>query len=139
MYSRRNRSALIRIPVYLSGEKYANRRRIEYRGVDPSTNPYFAFAGILSAGLDGIKKKIEPGDPVDKDVYEMSASEKKATGISQLPTTLRDALDALESDELFKDVLGSHIYDAFVDYKTHEWNQYCLYVSPWEIMKYLDY
>ncbi|MBD3255237.1 MAG: type I glutamate--ammonia ligase [Candidatus Lokiarchaeota archaeon] len=139
MYSRRNRSALIRIPVYLSGEKYANRRRIEYRGVDPSTNPYFAFAGILSAGLDGIKKKIEPGDPVDKDVYEMSASEKKAAGISQLPTTLRDALDALESDELFKDVLGSHIYDAFVDYKTHEWNQYCLYVSPWEIMKYLDY
>lgn len=139
LYSRRNRSALIRIPMYLKGEKYKNRRRIEYRGVDPSTNPYFAFGAILQAGLDGIKKKIEPGDPVDKDVYEMSASEKKAAGIRQLPTTLRDALDALESDELFKDVLGSHIYDAFVDYKSAEWNQYCLYVTPWEIMKYLDY
>jgi len=139
LYSRRNRSALIRIPMYLKGEKYKNRRRIEYRGVDPSTNPYFAFAAILSAGLDGIKKKIDPGDPVDKDVYEMTASEKAQAGIKQLPTTLRDALDALESDELFKEVLGSHIYDGFVDYKSHEWNQYCLYVTPWEIMKYLDY
>jgi len=139
MYSRRNRSALIRIPMYLKGEKYKNRRRIEYRGVDPSTNPYFAFAAILSAGLDGIKKKIDPGDPVDKDVYEMSASEKADAGIKQLPTTLRDALEALESDNLFKEVLGSHLYDGFVDYKTHEWNQYCLYVTPWEIMKYLDY
>ncbi|TXT66314.1 MAG: Glutamine synthetase [Promethearchaeota archaeon] len=139
MYSRRNRSALIRIPMYLRGEKYRNRRRIEYRGVDPSTNPYFAFAAILSAGLDGIKKKIDPGDPVDKDVYEMTASEKADAGITQLPTTLRDALDALESDDLFKEVLGSHLYDGFVEYKSQEWNQYCLYVTPWEIMKYLDY
>ena len=59
--------------MYLKGEKYKNRKRIEYRGVDPSCNPYFAFAAILSCGLDGIKKKIDPGDPVDKDVYEMSA------------------------------------------------------------------
>ncbi|MFW9898741.1 MAG: type I glutamate--ammonia ligase, partial [Candidatus Thorarchaeota archaeon] len=100
MYSRRNRSALIRIPVYLKGEKYKNRRRIEYRGVDPSTNPYFAFAAIVTAGLEGIKKKIDPGDPVDKDVYEMTESEKKAAGIKQLPTTLREALDVLESDAI---------------------------------------
>ncbi|MFX1236674.1 MAG: type I glutamate--ammonia ligase [Promethearchaeota archaeon] len=139
LYSRRNRSALIRIPMYLKGEKYKNRRRIEYRGVDPSTNPYFAFAAILSAGLDGIKKKIDCGDPVDRDVYEMSAAEKKAAGIRLLPTTLHDALEALQSDELFKNVLGSHIYEGFVKYKSAEWNQYCLYVSPWEIMKYLDY
>jgi glutamine synthetase len=139
MYSRRNRSALIRIPVYLKGEKYAKRRRIEYRGVDPSTNPYFAFATILSAGLDGIKKKIDPGDPVDADVYEMSDEEKKAAGVKQLPTTLKDALDELASDSLFKDILGSHLYDAFLDYKSGEWNQFCLYVTPWEIMKYLDY
>jgi glutamine synthetase len=125
--------------MYLKGEKYKNRRRIEYRGVDPSTNPYFAFAAILCAGLDGIKKKIDPGDPVDQDVYEMTASEKKAAGIKQLPTTLREALDALESDDLFKICMGSHLYDAFVDYKTNEWNQFCLYVTPWEIMKYLDY
>ncbi len=139
MYSRRNRSALVRIPMYLKGEKYAKRKRIEYRGVDPSTNPYFAFASIVSAGLDGIKKKIDPGDPVDRDVYEMTSEEKKAYGVKQLPTTLIDALDALGSDPLFKEVLGSHIYDAFIEYKTQEWNQFCLYVTPWEIMKYLDY
>ncbi len=139
LYSRRNRSALIRIPMYLSGEKYKNRKRIEYRGADPSTNPYFAFAAIISAGIDGIKKKTDPGASIDKDVYEMSDAEKKAAGIKQLPTTLRDALDALKSDPLFEEVLGSHIYDAFIEYKSHEWNQYCLYVTPWEIMKYLDY
>ena len=139
MYSRRNRSALIRIPVYLKGEKYKNRRRLEYRGVDPSTNSYFAFAAILTAGLDGIKKKLDPGDPVDRDVYEMTESEKKSAGIKQLPTTLRDALDCLESDAISKEILGAHLYDAFIEYKTNEWNQYCLYVTPWEISKYLDY
>lgn len=139
LYSRRNRSALIRIPMYLKGEKFKNRKRIEYRGVDPTCNPYFAFASILRCGLDGIKKKIDPGDPVDRDVYEMSAAEKKSLGIKQLPTTLKDALDALASDDLFKDILGSHIYDAFLDFKSNEWNQFCLYVTPWEIMKYLDY
>ena len=139
LYSKRNRSALIRIPVYLKGPKYANRRRIEYRGVDPTANPYLAFACILSAGLDGIKKKTDPGASLDEDVYEMSASEKAAKGVEQLPTTLKDAIDELSTDEVLKEALGSHIYDAFIDYKTNEWNQYCLYVSPWEVMKYLDY
>ncbi len=139
MYSRRNRSALIRIPMYLKGEKYSNRKRIEYRGCDPSTNSYFAFAALLTAGLDGIKKKLDPGDPVDHDIYEMTSEEKKSYGVKQLPTTLKDALDALASDSLFKEILGSHLYDAFIDYKTNEWNQFCLYVTPWEIFKYLDY
>lgn len=139
LYSKRNRSALVRIPMYLQGEKYSKSRRVEYRGVDPSANPYLAFAAILSAGLDGIKKKIDPGNPIDHDVYEMSAEEKKASNIGQLPTTLKDALEVLQSDDLFKEVLGSHLYDKFIEYKTEDWNQYCLYVTPWEIMKYLDY
>jgi len=139
LYSRSNRSALIRIPMYLKGEKYASERRLEYRGVDPSCNPYLAFSAMLMAGLDGIKKKIDPGDPVDKDVYEMTTEDKHEYGIKQLPTTLSDALEELKCDDLFKNVLGSHLYDAFIDYKTQEWNQYCLYVTPWEIMKYLDY
>ncbi|MHA1269943.1 MAG: type I glutamate--ammonia ligase [Candidatus Helarchaeota archaeon] len=139
MYSKRNRSALIRIPVYLKGIKYANRKRVEYRGVDPSANPYFALSAILSAGLDGIKKKIDPGDPVDVDVYELSDSEKKKYNITQLPTTLKDALNELSTDEVLQKTLGSHLYDAFMEYKTNEWNQFCLYVTPWEIMKYLDY
>ncbi len=137
-WSRRNRSALVRIPMYMKGPKYANRRRVEYRGVDPSTNPYLSFACLLTAGLDGIKKKIDPGDPVDEDIYDLTDQEKKDLNIRQLPTTLRDALDALSSDEVLQGVLGSHIYDAFMDYKTGEWNQFCLYVTPWEIMKYLD-
>ncbi|MHA1298429.1 MAG: type I glutamate--ammonia ligase [Candidatus Helarchaeota archaeon] len=139
MYSRRNRSALVRIPVYLKGEKYKNRKRIEYRGVDPSTNAYLSFAALLTAGLDGIKKKIDPGDPVDVDVYEMTSEEKRAHGVKQLPITLKDALDELTTDEVLQKALGSHVFDAFVDYKTSEWNQFCLYVTPWEIMKYLDY
>ncbi|MHA1145593.1 MAG: type I glutamate--ammonia ligase [Candidatus Helarchaeota archaeon] len=139
LYSKRNRSALIRIPVYLKGPKYAKRRRIEYRGIDPSANPYLAFAALLSAGLDGIKKKIDPGMSRDVDVYELSAKEKKDLNIDQLPTTLRDAIQELSTDQVLKEALGSHIFDTFIDYKTNEWNQYCLYVTPWEIMKYLDY
>ncbi|MFX1298227.1 MAG: type I glutamate--ammonia ligase [Promethearchaeota archaeon] len=138
-WSKRNRSALVRIPVYLKGPKYAKRRRVEYRAVDPSTNPYLAFACILMAGLDGIKKKLDPADPVDEDVYDLSDREKRELNIKQLPTTLKDALNALSSDEVIQKALGSHIYEAFMDYKTNEWNQFCLYVTPWEIMKYLDY
>ncbi len=139
LYSKRNRSALIRVPVYLKGEKYSKSRRFEYRGVDPSANPYFALAALLTAGLDGIKKKIDPGSPIDHDVYEMSTQDKKSAGIGQLPTTLRDAIEVLQSDNLSKEILGSHLYDKFIEYKTEDWNQYCLYVTPWEIMKYLDY
>jgi glutamine synthetase len=91
------------------------------------------------AGLDGIKKKIEPGDPVDEDVYKLTATKRKELGIKELPTTLRDALEEMRSDDLIKETLGSHVFDAFIEYKMQDWNQYCLYVSPWEIMKYLDY
>jgi len=91
------------------------------------------------AGLDGIKKKIDPGDPVDEDVYRMPSERRRALGIGELPTTLRDALEAMKSDEVIYRTLGSHIFDAFIEYKMNDWNQYCLYVTPWEIMKYLDY
>jgi glutamine synthetase len=139
MWSRRNRSALARVPVYFRGPDHASAKRVEFRSVDPSCNPYLAYPCILMAGLDGIKKKIDPGDPVDEDVYELSAERKRALGIKELPTTLKDALDEMKSDEVIHHTLGSHIFDAFIDYKTNDWNQYCLYVTPWEIMKYLDY
>jgi glutamine synthetase len=89
--------------------------------------------------LDGIKKKIDPGDPVDEDLYKLTPQKRRSLGIKELPTTLKDALDEMQSDEVLKQALGSHIFDAFIDLKTNDWNQYCLYVSPWEIMKYLDY
>jgi len=139
MWSRRNRSALVRIPVYHRGRAYAKTKRAEYRAVDPSCNPYLAFACQLAAGLDGIKHKIDPGDPVDEDVYELTPERRREYGIKELPTTLREALDELTTDEVIQRALGSHIYDKFVELKTDEWNQYCLYITPWEIMKYLDY
>jgi glutamine synthetase len=139
MWSRRNRSALARIPLYYKGPEFSAQKRVEYRGVDTSCNPYLAFACLLTAGLDGVKKKIEPGDPVDEDLYKLSPQKRKELGIKELPTTLKDALEELKSDEVLQRALGSHIFDAFIDLKTNDWNQYCLYVSPWEIMKYLDY
>jgi len=139
MWSRRNRSAMIRVPVYFKGPEYAAAKRAELRSADPSCNSYLALSCILMAGLDGIKKKIDPGDPVDEDVYELSRERRLALGIKELPTTLRDALESMKSDEVVHKTLGSHIFDAFIDYKTNDWNQFCLYVTPWEIMKYLDY
>ncbi len=139
MWSRRNRSALARVPVYFKGPEFASHKRVEFRSADPSCNSYLAFSCILMAGLDGIKKKIDPGDPVDEDVYELTPERKRALGIKELPTTLKDALDEMKSDEVILKTLGSHIFDAFIEYKTNDWNQYCLYVTPWEIMKYLDY
>ncbi|MCD6530250.1 type I glutamate--ammonia ligase [Candidatus Bathyarchaeota archaeon] len=139
MWSRRNRSALVRIPVYFRGPKYASQKRIEFRSADPSCNPYLAFSCLLMAGLDGIKKKIDPGDPVDEDVYKLTPERRIALGIGELPTTLKDALEEMKSDEVIHRTLGSHIFDSFIEYKTNDWNQFCLYVTPWEIMKYLDY
>lgn len=139
MWSRRNRSALVRVPTYFRGTKYAYLKRVEYRAVDPSCNPYLAFSCILMAGLDGVKKQIDPGDPVDENVYKLTPERRRTLGIKKLPTTLKEALDEMQSDELIKRTLGSHIFDRFIEYKTNDWNQYCLYVTPWEIMKYLDY
>ena len=139
MWSRRNRSALVRVPVYFKGPEYAAQKRAEFRSADPSCNPYLALSCILMAGLDGVKKKTDPGDPVDEDVYELTPERRRALGISELPTTLKDALEEMKTDGIIHETLGSHIFDAFIEYKTNDWNQYCLYVTPWEIMKYLDY
>lgn len=134
-WSPRNRSALVRVPMY---KRNPSAIRVEYRGADPSCNPYLAISAQLAAGLDGIKKKIEPGDPIMKDVYELSPREKRELKIGELPTTLRDALDHLATDEVLQKVLGSHIFDKFMELKIEEWNQFCLYITPWEYMKYFD-
>jgi len=139
MWSRRNRSAMIRVPVYFKGPEHAASKRAELRSADPSCNSYLALSCVLMAGLDGIKKKLDPGDPVDEDVYALKPERRRALGIKELPTTLKEALEAMKSDEIVHKTLGSHIFDAFIEYKTNDWNQYCLYVTPWEIMKYLDY
>ncbi|WP_297502131.1 type I glutamate--ammonia ligase [Thermococcus sp.] len=134
-WSPRNRSALVRVPAYF---KKPSAIRVEYRGADPSQNPYLGIAAQLAAGLNGIRKKIDPGDPVMKDIYKLTDREKRELGIGELPTSLKEALEALASDEVIQRILGSHIYDAFMELKTEEWNQYSLYVTPWEFMKYFD-
>ncbi len=138
-WSRRNRSALVRVPLYMKGEAYAGAKRIEYRAADPACNPYLAMAAQLAAGLDGIKNRIDPGAPLDHDVYELSDVEKAALGVGTLPTTLDRSLGALMADRVLRDALGDDIVQAFVSLKTAEWNQYCLQLTPWEVVKYLDY
>ena len=76
--------------MYYKGPEFAAQKRVEYRGVDPSCNPYLAFACLLMAGLDGVKKKIDPGDPVDEDIYKLSPQKRKSLGIKELPTTPKE-------------------------------------------------
>ncbi|MGD2216517.1 MAG: type I glutamate--ammonia ligase [Gemmatimonadales bacterium] len=138
-WSRRNRSALVRVPVYQKGEAHVAAKRIEYRAADPACNPYLALAAQLAAGLDGIKNRIDPGEPVDHDVYELSEVEKAAHGIGTLPTTLDRSLEALENDRVIREALGDAMVESFLGLKGAEWNQYCLQLTPWEVVKYLDY
>ncbi|WP_337863123.1 type I glutamate--ammonia ligase [Nitrososphaera sp.] len=95
-WSRGNRSAIVRVPV--NERNNARSKRVEFRAPDPSANPYLAFSAIVAAGLDGIRKKVEPGDPVNEDIYKMSASARSSLGIKSLPGSLEEALQALKSD-----------------------------------------
>jgi glutamine synthetase len=115
-YSSRNRSAAVRIPV--AGASSANARRIEVRFPDSSCNPYLAFAALMMAGLDGIQNRIEPGDPLDKDIYALSPEELK--NVAHVPHTLDQALDALENDHewlLKGDVFTSDVIETWLSYK----------------------
>ncbi|QIW24265.1 type I glutamate--ammonia ligase [Sulfolobus sp. S-194] len=137
VWSKSNRSAVIRVPAYYRGMEKA--KRIEYRPPDPSCNPYLAFAAILMAALDGIKKKIDPGDPVDENVYHMSEERKKQLKIKELPRSLNEALDELESDkEFLKPVFNSSILNTYIDLKRDEAKTMQQYPHPMELYYYLD-
>ncbi|WP_122260622.1 type I glutamate--ammonia ligase [Ornithinimicrobium cerasi] len=137
VYSARNRSACVRIPITGSSPK---AKRIEYRVPDPSANPYLAFSAQLMAGLDGIKNRIEPPDPVDKDLYELPPAELE--GIAQLPTSLPEVLDALEDDHSYLtegDVFSEDLLAAWVDYKrANEVDPIRLRPHPHEFEMYYD-
>ncbi|MEW6624478.1 MAG: type I glutamate--ammonia ligase [Bacillota bacterium] len=132
-WSHRNRSPLIRIPA-----KRGLSTRIEMRNPDPACNPYLALAVMLKAGLDGIKKDLDPGVPTDINIYTMSEQEKSQRGIESLPGTIMHALAELENDEVIKEALGSHIFNRLIDAKKKEWDSYKLQVTPWEIERYLS-
>ncbi|MBO8161662.1 MAG: type I glutamate--ammonia ligase [Thermosipho sp. (in: Bacteria)] len=126
-----NRSALIRVP---NARKKSTR--LEYRSPDPSCNPYLAFSVLIAAGLDGIKNKIMPPEPVDKNIYDMNNIEKENYGIKMLPKSLEEALHEVEKDSLIKEVLGKHIYEKFLELKWKEWNEYTIHVTDWERSRY---
>lgn len=135
-WAQRNRSALIRVPRYSVGREQSTR--VELRFPDPSANPYLAFAVMLEAGLDGIAKKMKPADPVNEDVFEWTSAEREARGVGVLPSTLQEAMDALADDEVIRNALGNHIYQAYDRAKRSEWEEYRLQVTNWELERYLE-
>ncbi len=137
VWSKANRSAAIRIPAYLKGQP--RKVRIEYRPPDPSANPYLAFAAIVLAGMDGVRKKIDPGNPVDENVYKMSPEKKRSLGIKELPRSLDEALDELESDhEWLKPAFSAELIESYIELKREEAKEIAKYVSPAEIYFYID-
>jgi glutamine synthetase len=141
-WSKRNRSALIRVPAFSpNSEKEA---RIEFRCPDPLCNPYLAYAVILEAGLDGIRKKTAPREPVDANIYHLGEAKRKELGIGVLPNSLKDALREWESDEICIKTLGKENAAKYLELKMREWMEYELYlpknkddVTTWELQKYL--
>jgi len=134
-WARRNRSALIRIPMYKPGKEKATR--IELRSPDPACNPYLAFACMLRAGLEGIKKGYSLPEPIEKDIFHMTEEERKSLGIDSLPGSLGEAISYAEKSDLLKDTLGEHIFNELIKNKKLEWNEYRIRVFPYEIEKYL--
>lgn len=132
-WSARNRSPLIRIP-----SSRGLSTRVEVRSVDPAANPYLAMAVLLKAGLDGIKNKMTPPAPVDRNIYVMSKEERIEEGIIDLPATLAEALEQLKSDEVILSGLGEHIFEHFIEAKEIEWDMFRTVVHPWERDQYLS-
>jgi glutamine synthetase len=135
-WARRNRSAMVRVPMYKPGKEKATR--IEFRSPDPSCNPYLAFAVMLGAGLEGIEKKYELPDPIEEDIFEMNPAERRAHGITDLPGNLYAAILETEKSELVRKVLGDHIFNKFIENKKIEWDTYRTHVSQFELDRYLS-
>lgn len=132
-WSARNRSPLIRVPA-----KRGMATRIELRSPDPTANPYLAIAVMLKAGIDGIKNKIKPPAPVNRNIFDLTDSELKELNISSLPGTLEEALNCLEEDPLIMSALGPHISKRYIEAKRIEWDEFRVYVTQWELNKYLQ-
>lgn len=134
-WAHRNRSALVRVPMYKPGKEKATR--VELRSPDPACNPYLAFSVMLAAGLDGIDRGLELPADVTDDVYEMSAEQRLACGIGKLPENLKEAIDELENSELLREALGEQVFGWLIRNKRLEWHQYRTRVTQWELEEYL--
>jgi glutamine synthetase len=132
-WSGSNRSPLIRVP-----SSKGLSTRFEVRSVDPAANPYLAIASVLEAGLDGIRNKIEPDDSVDRNIYRMNIEERNEEHITDLPSTLHNALKEYQKDDVMRKALGDHIYQSFLEAKKLEWASYRQEVTQWERDQYLE-
>jgi glutamine synthetase len=129
-----NRSALVRKPA----ARVPAASRIELRSPDPSCNPYLAFAVMIHAGLDGVKRGLDCPDPVRENIYDFDEQKREEYGIDTLPSNLGNAVDELEEDEVVMDALGPHVSEKFVEAKRQEFQEYLVEVSEWEIDRYLE-
>ncbi len=134
-WSRRNRSALVRVPLYHPGQERATR--MELRCPDPAANIYLCFAALLHAGLEGIEKGYELPEPMERNLYNLSAEEREKMGIQSLPADLGEAIKEAENSELLHKALGEHVYTRLLQLKREEFEEYRVQVTPYEIQKYL--
>jgi glutamine synthetase len=134
-WSRRNRSALVRVPMYHPGKERATR--MELRCPDPACNPYLTFAVLLQAGLEGIEHGYELPDPMEKNLYYLSPEERRRLGIEQLPENLGEAIELTAQSELVLRALGEHTFNRYIEIKRQEWDDYRVQVTPWELERYL--
>jgi glutamine synthetase len=135
-WARRNRSAMVRVPMYKPGKEAATR--VELRSPDPSANPYLAFAVMLGAGLKGIEEGLELMPEATNDIFEMTPAELEEAGIATLPKNLGEAIDLFEQSETMKEILGEHIHAFYSKNKKAEWSEYIQQVSEWEMDRYLS-
>jgi glutamine synthetase len=134
-WAQRNRSALVRVPLYKPGKEKATR--VELRSPDPACNPYLAFACMLNAGLKGIEGGYKLPEPTETDVYHLSAQERARLGIGELPGSLIEAIEIAEQSQLLRETLGEHIYRELIVSKRVEWDNYRIRVFPYELETYL--
>jgi glutamine synthetase len=134
-WSRRNRSALVRVPLYHPGQEKATRA--ELRCPDPSANIYLCFAALLHAGLEGIEKGYELPEPMERNLYHLSHEEREKLGIQSLPSDLGEAIQEAENSELLYKALGEHVFTRLLELKRAEFEDYRMQVTPYEIQKYL--
>ena len=129
-----NRSALIRIPRDIAGRESGSRAEVRFP--DPSSNPYLAFAAMLGAGLDGVRRNLDPGEPTEEDVYEFSAEDLAQRNIKMLPASLKEAMDELRGDEVVKAAIGK-AYASLTALQAKQWDAYRMQVTKWELETYL--
>jgi glutamine synthetase len=134
-WSRRNRSAMVRVPLYKPGME--NATRVELRNPDPACNPYLAFAAMLAAGLDGIEKGLTLPAEASNNIYHMTDVERAAAGIDSLPGDLNEAIECFEQSSFVREALGDHVCEYLIRNKKAEWDEYKMMITPYELENYL--